>query len=251
MVAFPLYNALQHMGFSVWIDRKEIVTGDAIFKNIETAIKTSICVIALIAPPYITRTWTKRELQLTLELEQTPHFKKKLFPIYHQISHEQVVKVFPSLQERAYEVLDASEFNSAEKKSRTLLDRAVLWFFSNTYSQDGPKDFMWLESYQHFPHISQLLLLCKTYTHSTDDLRTNLIECTNMLRYLLAILSGYKQTPEAIHRQSIAQKYCQELTSRCFNFRAFITYDMLLACRAMYVPLSNDLKTVLDMGKNS
>lgn len=249
--AFPLYNALQHMGFSVWIDRKEIVTGDLIFRNIEAAIQNSTCVIALIAPPYLDRTWTKRELQLTLELEQAPHSNKKLFPIYHHTCHEQVVNIFPALQERAYETLHTDEFDPATENSRSILDRAVLWFFSNGHSPNGLEDIAWLEHYQHLPPISQLLMLCRSYAASTGHLRTELIEHTNILRYLLAILSDYEQPHEAGHRQKIARKYCQDIAARCFDFHASVTYDMLLVCRAMMTVLFNDLQAVLDAIKDS
>lgn len=253
MAAFPLYDALERMGFSVWIDREEIVTGDQIFENIETAIRNSACVIALIAPPYINRAWTQRELQLALELEQSrgSNSGRRLFPIYHQVSHVQVIKVFPALQGRAYEELDSDKFDPFHEKGRAVLDRAVLWFFSNVCCQDGPKDFAWLESYQHFPHIPQLLLLCKSCICSVGDLRTELLEHSNMLRYLLAILSEYDQPFEAKHRQTIAKNYCDDLAARCFSFHDYIAYDMLLACRAMCTPLYGDLKTVLNTVEDS
>lgn len=249
--ALPLYDALKRVGFSIWIDREEIVTGDKIFERIEAAIPSSTAVIALIAPPYLGRTWTKKELQLTLKLEQdTTSDGSRLLPIYHRITLEQVTEVFPELQGRAYEELNTEGFDICQESCRAIFDRIILWFFSNACCQNGPQSLSWLEDYQNFPHLSQLLLLYEACKSFTSDLRTGLIENTNMLRYLLAVLSEYDQSDEAKHRQTIAKNYCDDLAWRCFSFRTLITYDMLLVCKAMCVPLYNDLKAALDALKD-
>ena len=249
--ALPLYDALTRIGFSVWIDRREIVTGDKIFESIEAAIKNSTGVIALIASPYLGRTWTKKELQLTLKLEQEPTSDgSQLLPIYHRITSEQVTEVFPELQGRAYEELNTEGFDICQENCRAIFDRTILWFFSNTCCQNGSQSLSWLKYYQNYPHISQLLLLYEACKFSTSDLRTGLIEYTNVLRYLLAILSEYDQSDETKHRQTIAKNYCDDLAPRCFSFHTLITYDMLLVCKAMCVPLYNDLKTALDAVKD-
>ena len=251
-VAFPLYQALEALGFTVWIDRNEIAPGDEIYENITEAIQNSVCVIAVIAPPYLDRKWTQQELHLALEAEQqdrTNGTSRRIFPIYHQITPQQVNKVFPSLQNRAYERLEAECFDPSDARGRVIIERIILWYFANRFLPCYEDPHHWLVQYLDCPHINQLYQLCKICDFTNWDLRSSLLALTNLIRYLLAILSASDQDQAETHHQDIALKYCSEIGGCCFDMGQAVTYDMLLACKSILPVLWRDLKGLLDMGQ--
>lgn len=249
-VVFPLYQALEALGFTVWIDRNEIVPGDEIYENITEAIQNSVCVIAVIAPPYLERQWTQQELRLVLEAEQdkTNGTSHRIFPIYHKIAPEKVNEVFPSLQNRAYERLETEYFDPSDARGRVIIERIILWYFTNRFLPCCEDPHHWLVQYLDRPHINQLCQLCKICDFTNWDLRSNLLALTNLIRYLLAVLSASDQGQAEIHHQDIALKYCTEIGGYCFDMGQAITYDMLLACKAILPVLWGDLKVLLDVG---
>lgn len=246
-VAFPLYRALDAVGFNVWIDRQSIVPGGNIYTAIKAAIQNSTCVIAVIAAPYLERRWTQQELQMTLELEKGErNSAHRLFPIYHGVVCEQVSKVFPPLRERAFEVLETECFDISDTANRIILDRVVLWFFTRDYAICNINKLHWLNDYLSRPHMNQLRWLLEACRMPTGDLRFDLIEYTNAIRYLLAILYEASPLPDVAHHLDIASKYCSDVATYCFNFRSTISYDMFLSCRSILYSLLSNLKFLLD-----
>lgn len=250
-VAFPLYQKLEALGFTVWIDRNKIVPGDEIYESITKAIQNSVCVIAVIAPPYLERKWTQQELHLALEAEQqdkTNSTSHRILPIYHKVTPEQVNEVFPSLQNRAYERLETECFDPSDACGRVIIERIILWHFANHFLPCCEDPHRWLIQYLDRPHINQLYQLYKICNFTNWDLRSNLLTLTNLIRYLLAVLSVSDQSQAEIHHQNIALKYCREIGGCCFDMRQAITYDMLLSCKAILLVLWGDLKNLLDAG---
>lgn len=247
-VALPLYQSLNSLGFDVWIDRSKIVPGSKIYDSIEYAIGNSVCFIAIISAPYLTREWTRKELELSLQIEQAKieHGLQKLFPIYHRLAAEQVCSQFPSLKGRAFEKLETECFNIENPAERSILDRVILWYFKNLQPTHTQKNWNWLNKYCTFPHISQLLQLFQSVENPSTDLRASLIAYTNIIRYLLAILVERELSMELIHLYDIARKYCADIADMCFSFQRPVTYDMLLACETMVPVLCGHLKALLD-----
>lgn len=249
-VAFPLYRALEALGFNVWIDRNEIVPGDEIYENITAAVRSATCVIAVIAKPYLERNWTQQELRLALEAEQnkindTAH---RIFPIYHSVTQAQVNEVFPFLQNRAYEKLETERFDPENACGHTIIDRIILWYFTNNAFPFLETPQRWLMKHLNHPYINQLYQLYRIYSFSNGNLRSDLLVLTNAIRYLLAVLSAMGQSQSGIHYQNIALKYCTEIANYCFKFERAVTYDMLLACQAIFPVLCGDLKALFDAG---
>ena len=246
--AVPLYQALDLLGFLVWFDRGEILTGDAIYDSIQTALHHSSMIIALIADGYLQRSWTQYELQLAINIEQNLvcGTKKMVFPIYQQLGHKDVEAIFPALKDRAFESLDAGYFDVSTRDGRTILDRIVQFYFSNHISFTPSRDPEWLLKYREHTYISQLLLLFHACEQVESDLRTCLISYTNVIRYSLAVLKEL-DTPGCIHRHHlIANRYCTDISNRCFLFHRNITHEMLLSCKVILSVLMGDLKAILD-----
>lgn len=246
--AVPLYQALDALGFLVWFDRGEILTGDEIYNSIETAIQHSSVIIALIADVYLQRPWTQYELHLAINIEQNLvcGTKRMVFPIYQQLDHKDVETTFPELKDRAFESLNTGYFDVSTRDGRTILDRIVQFYFSNHISCMPNRDREWLLKYRKHTHISQLLILFYACEQVESDLRTGLISYTNVIRYLLAVLKEL-DTSRRVHRHHlIANRYCTDISDRCFLFHRDITHEMLLSCKAILSVLMGDLKTILD-----
>lgn len=246
--AVPLCQALSALGFRVWFDRSEILTGDAIYESIKTAICNSSIIVALIADAYLHRLWTQKELYLALELEQSHTYTppKRVFPVYQKLCHITVEKTFSELKNRAFEVLSTDSFDSSTREGHTILDRIVFVFFSHYVPCISTKDWRWLIEYGNYAYISQLIIFFRACEHIEEDLRTSLVSYTNAIRYLLAIINELDAQSSMLHYRLIADKYCKDIVDRCFSFKCDITYEMLASCRAILWALTGDLKTILD-----
>lgn len=246
--AIPLCQALEALGFLVWFDRGEILTGDAIYDSIKTAICHSSVIIALIAEAYLQRPWTQYELHLAISIERNLAYgaNRMIFPIYQQLNHKDVESIFPELKDRAFESLNTGHFDVSASDGRTILDRIVQFYFSNHISSTPDGDREWLLKYRERKYISQLLTLFFACEKVENDLRTRLISYTNVIRYLLAVLKDIA-APSCTHRYHlIANRYCTDISDRCFLFHCDITYEMLLSCKAILSVLMNDLKAILN-----
>lgn len=247
--AVPLYQALNALGFRVWFDRGEILTGDMIYESIETALYDSSMIVALVATEYLQRTWTQYELHLAIELEQDHAHRqgKRVFPIYQKLDHKDVELIFPQLKDRAFESLSTDYFDVSTKEGHSILDRIVLFYFSHCVGCTSTKSWTWLFPHRNNAYISQLCILLRDCEHIEKDLRTCLISYTNAIRYVLAILSESNASSSSIPCHClIANRYCTEICNRCFSFYYEITHEMLLSCKAILWALNGDLKTILD-----
>ena len=250
--AVPLYQALSALGFCVWFDREEILTGDTIYDTIKMALYDSSIIVALIADTYLYRSWTQYELNLSLKIEQD-HMRgtlKKVFPIYQELDRKTVEKTFPKLKNRAFELLSTDYFNISTREGHMILDRIVLFYFSNCISSTPITNWEWLSQYRSHSYISQLMVLFYACNQVESDLRTCLINYTNAIRYLLAVLNEFESPNNMHHCYSIANRYCIDIANRCFTFHYEITYEMLLSCKSILSVLTGDLKTILDSLQN-
>lgn len=246
--AFPLYQTLETLGFNIWFDRKEILPGNIIYEPINDGISCSSIIIALITNTYLHRTWTQHELNLAIKIESECQngISKRLFPIYQQINAENVVKVFPQLHNRAYEIITQDYFDISLQECRNILDRIVMWYFLNSIPFPCLNDWDWLKKYKKEKYIGQLLILLHALKYIDLDLRTLLINYTNTIRYLIAILYEKKQTNSVTSHLIIAERYCADISSKCFLFHHDVSYEMMLCCKAILSTLNSNLKAVLD-----
>ena len=76
-VAFPLYQALEALGFTVWIDRNEIAPGDEIYENITEAIQNSACADFHSSSTYLRLAATKKQEQREKMTEKAPKDHKR------------------------------------------------------------------------------------------------------------------------------------------------------------------------------
>jgi hypothetical protein len=96
-IARPLSNSLKKRGIKVWFDEFELKVGDSIIEKINEGLIESKNGLIILSPDFFSKNWTKRELNIltTRMIEKNI----KLFPIWHNISIEQIKKVNPILSD--------------------------------------------------------------------------------------------------------------------------------------------------------
>ena len=94
-VAGPLANALQELGVDVWYDDFELQIGDSLRQSIERGIARSRFGLIILSKPFFGRNWTNYELNGLVA--QANSADKRLLPIWHEISQEEVIYRSPPL----------------------------------------------------------------------------------------------------------------------------------------------------------
>lgn len=90
--AQALYKVLTQKGLKIWFSKVHLKTGDSIINTINQAIHSSKSGIVLISP----NTFTNRQhfpiLELNSLLTRDLYHNKPFFPVYHEITPEQVAE---------------------------------------------------------------------------------------------------------------------------------------------------------------
>ena len=88
-VAGPLARALQELGVDVWYDDFELQIGDSLRRSIDSGIARSRFGLIFLSESFFGRNWTNYELNGLVA--QANSDDKRLLPIWHEISKEQVI----------------------------------------------------------------------------------------------------------------------------------------------------------------
>ena len=94
----PIYNGLQEKGHKVWLDKFELKLGDSLRKKIDEGLRGSRYGIVILSSSFFEKEWPKNELDGLVALEQDG--KKRILPIWHNITFEEVKKYSPILAGR-------------------------------------------------------------------------------------------------------------------------------------------------------
>jgi hypothetical protein len=93
-IARPLVEALVDRGISVWFDEYELRLGDSIRKKIEQGLRDSRHGLIIMTKNFFNREWTQKELSA---LESSG---KRVMPVWHGITAQDVETLFPILADR-------------------------------------------------------------------------------------------------------------------------------------------------------
>lgn len=91
----PLAEALQRAGVRVWYDRFVIGWGDSIRKLIDDGLSTSRFGVVVLSTAFFSKNWSCYELDGIVARQMTG--QKVLLPIWHKVSHADVLRFSPSL----------------------------------------------------------------------------------------------------------------------------------------------------------
>ncbi len=97
-IARPLAEGLIAAGHTVWFDEFEITVGDSLRQKIDDGLARSQFGVVILSPSFFAKhkTWTKRELD-GLTAREDVDVKKRILPLWHDITHKEVAAVSPTL----------------------------------------------------------------------------------------------------------------------------------------------------------
>lgn len=99
-VAKPLAQILEGFGLSVWLDENELSIGDSLIDSINNGIANSKYAVIILSHSFLTKKWPKSELNAFFSQEKLNH--KKILPVWHKITHDEVSELSPLMLDRLY-----------------------------------------------------------------------------------------------------------------------------------------------------
>ncbi|BCW04951.1 toll/interleukin-1 receptor domain-containing protein [Arthrobacter sp. NtRootA1] len=97
-VARPLESFLVGRGVRAWLDEVQLRIGDGLRRSIDTGIAESRFSVVVISPSFLTKSWTQYELDGILAKSMAR--EQLILPIWHGVSHAEVLKFSPSLADK-------------------------------------------------------------------------------------------------------------------------------------------------------
>lgn len=97
-VVKPLVLKLESKGLRIWYDEFSLSLGDNLRGSIDKGLAQSRFGIVIFSKAFFKKKWPQYELDGLLEREMTGH--KVILPVWHKITHEEMMKYSPSIAGR-------------------------------------------------------------------------------------------------------------------------------------------------------
>jgi hypothetical protein len=112
-VARPLADALVQRGLSIWFDEYELTLGDHLRRKIEEGLRVSRYGVTVLSENFFKKKWPQAELDALFALEKTE--TKKILPVWHKLSEDDIKRYAPLLADRLAVSTDAGIGAVADK----------------------------------------------------------------------------------------------------------------------------------------
>ena len=97
-VARPLTIALQTHGITTWLDADAMFAHESLDQRINDGLRRSQIIVLIISSSFLLKEWTKREMMLALELEESSHCV--VIPLLHNIGDSDLDRIPSILRNR-------------------------------------------------------------------------------------------------------------------------------------------------------
>ncbi len=97
-IARPLADALKERGYEVWYDSFSLKLGDSLRESINRGLAESRFGVVILSKDFFAKHWTNQELNGLAAIEVGG--KKVILPVWHGVTHADVVKYSPILADR-------------------------------------------------------------------------------------------------------------------------------------------------------
>ena len=114
----PLVQLLEENGISCWYDKKDIGWGDSIIDSINDGLKKSKYALVVLSENFISKGWTKAELNSMLNME-IDNGKKKVLPLVVG-NEKKIIEELPLLRNKKYIVWDKNSSFIVDKLREVL-----------------------------------------------------------------------------------------------------------------------------------
>lgn len=93
----PLAEAIRSKGAVVWYDEFTVVWGDKLRRKIDEGLVNSRFGVVVLSEHFFNKEWPQRELDGLVALETASPSEKRILPIWHKISKDEVARYSPTL----------------------------------------------------------------------------------------------------------------------------------------------------------
>ena len=100
----PLATALRNLGLEVWYDEFSLHLGDSLSRSLDKGLANSKYGAVVISPNFIRKKWTEYELRGLINREI--YQERVILPIWHHVTHQDVMKFSPPLADKIALVTD-------------------------------------------------------------------------------------------------------------------------------------------------
>jgi hypothetical protein len=119
-IARPLAEALKKQGCNVWFDETTLRLGDSLRREIDRGLAACNFGVVILSPAFFGKEWPQRELD-GLVSRETAERAKRVLPVWHNVSAEDVARFSPTLADR----LGISTARGLDVVVHAILDAAV------------------------------------------------------------------------------------------------------------------------------
>jgi hypothetical protein len=181
-IAHYLCSQLTALGFTVWIDDREIRLGQSIEAIIDFALQDSKRVIALISKDYLLSEWPLREIRRVLLIE--PAIKQEiLLPFLYKVDMAEVISVIPELAGKAVHMVE----NTIEENRNLWLAKVMISCFSESCLN--------ISSYKNLcvqtVDTEIIKTLCVNYKNSRNVMPVSIVNLYNLGAFSLYLCKKY------------------------------------------------------------
>ena len=81
----------------MWYDQDTVLVGESLSETIDRGLVQARSAIVIISPSFLSKPWTRRELQGLVAKEITGGAGKVILPVWHQVTHGEIAGVSPPL----------------------------------------------------------------------------------------------------------------------------------------------------------
>ena len=119
----PLVQLLEENGISCWYDKKDIGWGDSIVESISNGLKKSKYALVVLSENFISKGWTKAELNSMLNME-IENAQKKVLPLLVG-DEKEIIERLPLLRDKKYLIWEDNPFDIA-KQLLVVLNKPII-----------------------------------------------------------------------------------------------------------------------------
>lgn len=98
-VARPLADRLHQHRYTVWFDQYTLRLGDGLRRRIDEGLASCRYGVVILSPSFLQKQWPQRELDGLVALETTDG-RKRVLPVWHNVTGEMVARYSPTLADR-------------------------------------------------------------------------------------------------------------------------------------------------------
>lgn len=241
-IVLPFLNDLSLLNVPYWMDREQIFFGENIFNEIVKGINSSSHCIAFIDDSYLKGKWTIKELELFHDLEKETN-TNIIFPIFCNISKEDVYNNVKWLKDRAFETIKNKKFGEGEREM--IICRTINSLLKEScFTTDISVLEILLKKEALIPYNDYLRVIYESKYYISSDYKLTCIELCNLL-VLLNIVNDVLAVPNS-ELKRIVFKLPTYVKRIALKNADYLNIDYITVLRRSICFITNDILQFLN-----